>query len=63
MRSIVNISMPKQLVEAVEEGVAQGGYASKSEFFRMLVKQWLKRRSRQGSSKYSAGIKVRSLRG
>lgn len=62
MRSIVNISMPKQLVEAVEEEVREGKYASKSEFFRMLIKQWLKRKSRQGSNKYSAGIKIRGLK-
>ena len=41
MRNIVNISLPKQLNSLVEKEVATGQYASKSEFFRSLLRLWL----------------------
>lgn len=63
MRSIVNISMPAPLVEVVERGVVEGGFASKSEFFRMLLKQWIKKKSRRTPSNSPTGIKVRGLKG
>lgn len=40
MRNIVNISLPKSLNKIVEKEVEVGGYASKSEFFRFLVRLW-----------------------
>ena len=58
MRSIVNISMPEGMIKLIEEGVAEGGYASKSEFFRMLLKQWVKKKMRR-SSNSPTGIRVR----
>jgi len=41
MRTVINISLPQQLTAVVEETVASGEYASKSEFFRSLLRMWL----------------------
>ncbi|MFA6518257.1 MAG: ribbon-helix-helix domain-containing protein [Candidatus Shapirobacteria bacterium] len=40
MRSIINISLPETLSSLVEEYVVAGNYASKSEFFRYLLRQY-----------------------
>ncbi len=40
MRNIVNISLPKELNKEVERAVKSGRYASKSEFFRDLIRLW-----------------------
>jgi len=40
MRTI-NISLPKTMADNVEEAVKSGAYASKSEFFRMLLRGYL----------------------
>ncbi len=40
MRNIVNISLPKKLNKEVEKAVKSGRYASKSEFFRDLIRLW-----------------------
>jgi len=40
MRNIVNISLPRTLNKMVEEEVKKGEYASKSEFFRHLLRLW-----------------------
>lgn len=44
MRTIVNISLPIQLNKIVDKEVIGGGYASKSEFFRMLLRFWMEGR-------------------
>ena len=41
MRNIINISLPENLVKAVESGVKAGNFATRSEFFRQLVRLWL----------------------
>ena len=41
MRNVVNISLPVQLTQEVERGVRELHFASKSEFFRHLVREWL----------------------
>ncbi|HSX40346.1 MAG TPA: ribbon-helix-helix domain-containing protein [Candidatus Saccharimonadales bacterium] len=41
MRSVVNISLPSQLETIVIEAVKRGNYASKSEFFRHLLRNYL----------------------
>jgi len=41
MRTIVNISLPAQLNTVVEKEVKTGQYASKSEFFRSLLRSWM----------------------
>ena len=38
MRNIINISLPKEMTKQVEEAVKSGHYASKSEFFRDLLR-------------------------
>lgn len=43
MRNIVNISLPKTLNKVVEKEVKAGGYASKSEFFRFLLRLWMEK--------------------
>ena len=44
MRAIVNISLPVQLDSIVENEVKIGKYASKSEFFRSLLRMWMEGR-------------------
>ena len=41
MRAIVNISLQIQLNYIVEKEVSSGTYASKSEFFRELLRTWI----------------------
>jgi len=41
MRQIVNISLPKKLNQAVEKTIKEENYATKSEFFRELIRMWL----------------------
>lgn len=40
MRQIVNISLPPALAKEVDIEVKNGNYASKSEFFRDLLRAW-----------------------
>jgi putative addiction module CopG family antidote len=40
MREIINISLPKELSKEVEKAMKSGRYASKSEFFRDLIRLW-----------------------
>ena len=39
MRNVINISLPDMLVAEVEKEVKTGGFASKSEFFRHLLRE------------------------
>lgn len=41
MRNIINISLPKDLAKEAERQVREGGYATKSEFFRQLLRRSL----------------------
>lgn len=41
MRTVINISLPKQMAHVVEDTVSSGRYASKSEFFRSLLRMWM----------------------
>jgi len=41
MREVINISLPKELNKSVEELVKKGKYATKSEFFRELLRLWI----------------------
>lgn len=41
MRNIVNISLPEQMVKAVEDGIKKEHFSSKSEFFRSLLRSWM----------------------
>ncbi len=40
MRAVINISLPQQMVQTIEENVQSGRFASKSEFFRHLIREW-----------------------
>jgi len=44
MRSVINISLPSQLESVVEKEVKTGRFASKSEFFRSLLRMWIEGR-------------------
>ncbi|OGK16302.1 hypothetical protein A2774_05160 [Candidatus Roizmanbacteria bacterium RIFCSPHIGHO2_01_FULL_39_12c] len=44
MRNIINISLPIPLTKIVEKEVKTGKYASKSEFFRELLRLWMEGR-------------------
>lgn len=41
MRAVINISLPQQLAIVVNNAVSSGNYASKSEFFRNLLRSWM----------------------
>ena len=41
MRSVVNISLPSSLELVVNQAVGTGKYASKSEFFRHLLRKYI----------------------
>lgn len=44
MRTIINISLPSQMSSVVTDAVKSGDYASKSEFFRALIRNWMENR-------------------
>lgn len=44
MRSIINLSLPSELALVVDSAVDSGNYASKSEFFRDLLRNWMENR-------------------
>lgn len=44
MRTVINISLPSQLESVVEKEVKVGNFASKSEFFRNLLRLWMEGR-------------------
>lgn len=68
MRTVVNISLPAQMGIAVEEAVDSGQFASKSEFFRSLLRLWLENRMvsdiKESEREFAAGRgrKLRSLK-
>lgn len=41
MRNIINISLPHQMTAAVEEEMKKENFATKSEFFRALLRLWM----------------------
>ncbi|MEK7473138.1 MAG: ribbon-helix-helix domain-containing protein [Patescibacteria group bacterium] len=59
MRTVVNISLPAPLTKEVERGVKQLHFASKSEFFRHLIRDWMARRLlsdvQESEREYKAG--------
>ena len=44
MRTVINISLPQPLAALVNNEVDTGKYASKSEFFRTLLRSWIENR-------------------
>ena len=68
MRNIINISLPEEMAVAVKEGIKNGHFATKSEFFRSLVRLWMegkllaeleesRRELRQGKGKLLRSLK------
>ena len=47
MRSILNISLSSDLKKEVETAVKKGGYSTKSEFLRVLIRDWKERQELQ----------------
>ena len=41
MRSVINISLPTSMAQIVDNAISDGHYASKSEFFRNLLRNWM----------------------
>jgi antitoxin ParD1/3/4 len=40
MREVINISLPAPMAKTVKRAVKSGSYASTSEFFRALLRDW-----------------------
>lgn len=59
MRNIINISLPLELKQEVEKAVKSGQYATKSEFFRHLLRLWKEEQTlqeiRESQREISAG--------
>jgi putative addiction module CopG family antidote len=64
----MNISLPKQIALMVEENVKSGKFASKSEFFRMVLREWEEKkllrelRQSQKELKEGKGMVLKSLK-
>lgn len=41
MRNVINISLPENMVKAVEEKMKKSHFSTKSEFFRNLIRLWM----------------------
>lgn len=41
MRNVINISLPKSMVAAIEEKIKKNHFSTKSEFFRNLIRLWM----------------------
>ncbi|OGL64986.1 hypothetical protein A3B21_03935 [Candidatus Uhrbacteria bacterium RIFCSPLOWO2_01_FULL_47_24] len=41
MRNVINISLPEPLVKKVTQATQKHHFASKSEFFRYLLREWM----------------------
>jgi len=59
MRKIINISLPAELNREVDKAVKSGRYATKSEFFRDLLRLWeeqkLLNEIRESEKEFAAG--------
>lgn len=68
MRNIINISLPKALNKVVEQAMRKGKFATKSEFFRNLLRMWQEEellveiRKSEAEIRAGKGIKLRSFR-
>ncbi|MDP2586209.1 MAG: ribbon-helix-helix domain-containing protein [Candidatus Komeilibacteria bacterium] len=68
MRQIINISLPQQMAKELRINVKKEGFATVSEFFRHLLREWqinkLLREVKKGRQEIKAGkgIKLKSLK-
>ncbi len=44
MREIISLSLPKAMAQSVDSIVKEGNYATRSEFFRDLLRMWMEGR-------------------
>lgn len=44
MREIISLSLPKAMADSVDDIVKEGNYATRSEFFRDLLRMWMEGR-------------------
>lgn len=44
MREVINLSIPKAMAKSVDDIVKEENYATRSEFFRDLLRMWMERR-------------------
>jgi Arc/MetJ-type ribon-helix-helix transcriptional regulator len=58
MRAIVNISLPIQLDAVVKTEVSSGNYASTSEFFRTLLRNWMETKAAKELSESRKELKM-----
>jgi len=65
MRNIINVSLPPALTKELERGVKRFHFASKSEFVRHLIREWMAERLasdlKESRKEYQAG-KAKKLR-
>lgn len=57
MRTVVNISLPATMVKVVETTVKEQSYASKSEFFRSLLRLWMEGKLKEEIEESRAELK------
>lgn len=57
MRAVLNISLPSSMAVMVDEAVVEGRYATKSEFFRDLLRTWWEGRLLSGLEKSRQELK------
>ena len=65
MRNIINISMPEVLVKEVSKEVKLGGFASKSEFFRHILRERMLAKELDSDRKTfesGEGVELKSLK-
>lgn len=58
----MNISLPVELSNVVEKTVAKGTFATKSEFFRHILRQWIELQELETSRKELSRGRGRVLR-
>ena len=58
MRTIINLSLPQEMAVVVDSVVGSGNYASKSEFFRMLLRDWMENRLLSGLKASQKELKI-----
>ena len=68
MRQILNISLPRELLNTVKKEVATGHYASSSEFIRSLLREWHENKllaelkESQKEARSGKGVRLKSLK-
>lgn len=58
MREVINISLPTAMAKSVKQDVKAGGYASTSEFFRDLLRDWQERKTLRELKKSEVEFKL-----